>query len=244
MKAMTKRQAALAALLLAVGCGSGGSLPTEPEPGPGGVVAPPPDDTPPITPVAQSLWPLTTGSTWSYDIDDPQRGRFTKTVTVKGPAEVPGQPGVQAIQVESVKPHITELSWQQEADGLVKRLREEDRLPGGNLARTAVWSPATLKSLSALRELNWTYTQPGVIERVAYFDGSVTEEPEKPYEWRVVAVDESVNVPAGTFKALRVERDRTDKTSKRIYWLVPGIGKVKEDSPDGLEELRSYSVKP
>lgn len=246
MRTMTKLQAALAALVLAVGCGGGGSLPTEPDgaPDPGT----PPDSGTPVTPAPQSLWPLTTGSTWTYDITDPQRGRFTKTVTVKGPGEVPGMPGTQAIQVESVQdtsPVYTELSWQQEADGMVNRLREEDRRDGA-LVRTTVWSPATLKTLSQLRELNWTYTQGAVTEKIAMGDGTVTEEPEKPYVWRVVAVNESVSVPAGAFpNALRVVRTRADQPdSERTYWLVPGVGKVKEDSTDRLEELRSYSVKP
>lgn len=248
MKTMTTLQAALAALVLLAGCGPGGSLPTEPQqnPDPGGE-NPPPVDPPPAP---QSLWPLTKDSTWTYDITDYERGgiKYDKVVTVKGPSEVPGTNGTQAIQVESVQAlptgAYTELSWQQETNGLVTRLREEDRR-GSELLRVTVWSPATLKSLSALQNVDWSYTQGAVTEKIAFGDGTVTEEPEKPYRWRVTAVNESVTVPAGTFpNALRVERDRSDKTvNPRIYWLVPGVGKVKEDGDEKLEELRSYSVK-
>lgn len=246
MKTVTKLQAALAALVLTVGCGGGGSLPLEPEPAPGPT---PPDTGGPAAPAPQSLWPLTRDSTWTYDITDDLEGRFTKTVTVKGPGEVPGQPGTQAIQVESVQVNTfgtyVELSWQQETGGLVSRLREEDRR-NGNLVRTTVWSPATLKMISQLRELNWSHTQGAVTERIAKGDGSVTEEMEKPYVWTVKGVNETVSVPAGTFdNALRLERTRADQPdSLRIYWLVPGVGKVKEDGTDRLEELRSYSVQP
>jgi len=127
----------------------------------------------------------------------------------------------------------------------VNRFREEDRR-NGNLVQTTVWSPATLKTLSQLRELNWSYTQRTVTEKIAKGDGSVTEAPERPYVWTVKGVNETVSVPAGTFNnALRVERTREDKSDTlRIYWLVPGVGKVKEDGTDRLEELRSYSVKP
>jgi hypothetical protein len=57
-------------------------------------------------------------------------------------------------------------------------------------------------------------------------------------------VNETVTVPAGTFNnALKVQRERPDKEdSARTYWLVPGIGKVKEDG-ERLEELVSYDVK-
>ena len=242
----TKVLAALAALAFTAGCGGGGSLPTDDGPGtPAGPLNPQPS----APPSATSLWPLTTGSTWTYAITDPQYGKYTKVVTVKGPAAVPDQPGVQAIQVESVQqrsPVYTELSWQLESGGLVTRLREEDHV-GDQLAKVTMWSPATLKSLSAAHDAGWTYEQGAVTEKVAYTNGDPsTSEPVKPYLWRVVAVNQSVTVPAGTFpNALVLQRDRTDKEGKeRTYWLVPGVGKVKEDSVDKLEELSSYSVKP
>ncbi len=61
-------------------------------------------------------------------------------------------------------------------------------------------------------------------------DDGLGEEKEQTYVWRVLAVNETVTVPAGTFtNAIRIERDRPDKEGKlRTYWLVPGIGKVKE----------------
>jgi hypothetical protein len=238
----TKLQAALAALVFTAGCGAGGSLPTDDNDPPPGAEQPGP-----AAPAATSLWPLTTGSTWTYAITDDIQGQFTKTVTVKGPSAVPGQSGVQAIQVESVQntsPAYVELSWQQESGGMVNRVREEDRR-GGSLVQTTVWSPATLKMISQLRELGWSHTQGTVTERIAMGDGSVTEAPEKPYVWTVKAVNEPVAVPAGTFpNALRVERTRSDKTDTlRTYWLVPGVGKVKETG-ERLEELTSYSIKP
>ncbi|MBF5041497.1 hypothetical protein FGE12_03795 [Aggregicoccus sp. 17bor-14] len=240
----TKVLAAFAALVFTAGCG-GGSLPTDDgsgvDPGP---VNPQPN--PPAS--ATSLWPLTTGSTWTYAITEKDGRRYTKDVTVKGLQDVPNQPGVQAIQVESVQqrtPVYLERSWQQESGGLVTRLREEDH-HDGQLYSVSVWSPATLKSISASHEVGWTYTQGEVTEKVAYTDGTpATSEPMKPYLWRIIAVNETVEVPAGKFtNAVHLQRDRTDKDGKvRDYWLVPGVGKVKEDG-ERLEELSSYSVKP
>ena len=55
----------------------------------------------------------------------------------------------------------------------------------------------------------------------------------------------TVTVPAGTFtNAIQVRRERTDKPDYlRRYWLVPGVGKVREEG-ERTEELSSYDIKP
>jgi hypothetical protein len=238
--------AALAAAVWLVGCGGGGSLPpgdpslpTTPEL-PGLPVDPPvtkPDQ--PNAPL--SLWPLTAGSVWTYRITDPMRGTFDKQVEVLGPQQVPDTT-MTAIAVRSLQPHLEERSWQLELQsGMVVRLREED-LKSGALARVMTWSPATVKSLSQERELGWSYDS--TIREVTRLGDGTVEEKERTYVWRVLAVNETVTVPAGTFtNAIKVQRDRPDKEGKeRVYWLVPGIGKVKEDG-ERLEELVSHDVK-
>lgn len=61
--------------------------------------------------------------------------------------------------------------------------------------------------------------------------------------WSVVAVDQSVTVPAGTFKALVVRRRANAGTgSDKTFWFVRGIGKVKETGVgEQTEELTSYT---
>jgi hypothetical protein len=147
-----------------------------------------------------------------------------------------------AIAVRSLQPHLEERSWQLQLEGgLVVRLREED-LKSGELARVMTWSPATVKSLALTQQQGWTYDS-ATREVTRLGDGTV-EEKERTYVWSVLGVNETVTVPAGTFtNAIRVRRDRTDKEGKeRIYWLVPGIGKVKEEG-ERLEELISHDIK-
>lgn len=234
--------AAVAAVVWLGGCGSGGSLPTgksdtsNPQlpDAPAQQVDPKPD-------AAPSLWPLTAGSTWTYRITDPQKGIFTKQVEVIGPQPVPDT-NMTATAVRSMQPYLEELSWQVELQsGLVVRVREEDRKDGA-VARVTTWTPATVKSLAQPQPQGWSYSS-SIRETVRQDDGSV-EEKDQTYVWRVVAENETVVVPAGTFtNAIKVQRDRPDKTGKeRIYWLVPGVGKVKEDG-ERLEELSSYDVK-
>jgi hypothetical protein len=234
--------AALAAMVWLVGCGGGGSLPTGTDtPSNPQLPEEPLQPGEPGNPQAQSLWPLTQGSTWTYRITDPVRGVFDKSVEVLGQRTVPGST-TAATAVRSVQPYLEELSWQVELQsGVVVRLREED-LKGGAVVRSTTWSPATVKSLAQTQDPGWSYTS-SIRETVRQDDGTV-EEKDKTYVWRVVAVNETVIVPAGTFtNAIKVQRDRSDKEGKeRVYWLVPGIGKVKEDG-ERLEELSAYDVK-
>ncbi|OJT23645.1 hypothetical protein BO221_16755 [Archangium sp. Cb G35] len=243
--------AALAAAMCWAGCGEGGSLPTGgqgpstnqdgtvdlPDIPPGtGQTPSDPEQPAPFT----SLWPLTVGSTWTYRITDPVKGTFEKRVEVLGEQAVP-ETSMRAIAVRSTQPHLEELSWQLEVNGVVVRLREEDR-KGATLARVTTWSPATVKSIATERPVGWRYDS-DIRELTRLGDGS-TEDKDKTYIWRVEAVNETVVTPAGTFtNVIRIKRERGDKENQeRTYWLAPGIGKVKEDG-ERLEELVSYDVK-
>ena len=249
------RWAAVVAAMCWVGCGEGGSLPSgDPKkppmtnqdgtvdlpdipPGTGGETNPPgPEQPAPFT----SLWPLTKGTMWTYRITDPVRGTFEKRVEVLGEQPVP-ETSMRAIAVRSTQPHLDELSWQLDVNGVVVRLREEDR-KGDTLARVTTWNPATVKSLSTERPLGWRYDS-DIRELTRLGDGT-TEDKDKTYIWRVEAVNETVVTPAGTFThVIRIKRERGDKENQvRTYWLAPGIGKVKEDG-ERLEELVSYDVK-
>ena len=247
---------ALVAVGCWVGCGEGGSLP-EGNPqspsmtNPDGSAALPgvpaeqpgqPKDTEKPLPYT-SLWPLTQGSTWRYRITDPGKGTFEKKVEVLGPQTVP-QTSTTATAVLSTQPNKEEISWQLELQGgMVVRLREEDRKAGA-VAQSTTWKPATVKSLATEQSQGWKYTSD--IRELTVFADSSTEDKDKTYIWSVTAVNETVTTPAGTFtNALRLERKRGDKDKpgdNRTYWLVPGIGKVKEDG-ERLEELVAYDVK-
>ncbi len=227
------------------GCGEAGSLPDGKTPAGEctGECAAPPGLSPqaPVAALPSTLWPLTTGSTWTYQITADTRGVFEKTVTVEGPREVPDAVG-EAISVLSVEPYKSERSWQLTGNGLAYRVREED-LTDGALTTVTTWDPATIKNLVDPQPVGWSSSSTiHELERVMA-DGTVKEK-DRTYVWTVLAVDESVTVPAGTFQALKVQRSRPDKTDKvRTYWLVPGVGKVREDG-ERLEELVRYEVKP
>ncbi|MBX5482163.1 MAG: hypothetical protein IRZ16_10055 [Myxococcaceae bacterium] len=193
---------------------------------------------------AGSLCPLTTGSTWTYRITDDVAGTFEKTVSVLGPRAVPGAPGVSAVAVENVEPSLSELSFEiVDDEGLVFRIREEDAR-GGTLARVTRFTPPVVKSLAVPKPAGWQNA--GTTTEVEESpSGAVLDTKEKTFVWTVVATDETVTVPAGTFPhALHLRRTRTDKQDYvRDYWLVAGIGKVREDG-ERLEELVRFEIQP
>lgn len=270
---MTRRwMAALAAGWVLVACGGGGSLP----PGPGDTQDPPmqnPDGSinlpgDPVTPgeppkdgedpvvKPTTLWPLTAGSMWVYDIDEgAQGGRFRKYVKVVGEQEVPDTQGkMKGMLVHSRQDRTLsgvvyeEYSWQMElTNGLVVRLREDDHKDGTRV-RTTTWSPATVKSLARIPEtLPWTH-QSAVLELTVLGDGS-RENTDPTYNWRVVEKGLTLTVKAGTFTdVIKVQRDKVNDKGEvkpdkvRYYWLAPGVGKIREEG-ERTEELVQYDVK-
>jgi hypothetical protein len=59
--------------------------------------------------------------------------------------------------------------------------------------------------------------------------------------WTVLAVDQEVTVPAGTFRALVLQK--AGGSTAKQYWYVRGVGKVKETGGQ-TEELVSYQLQP
>jgi len=53
---------------------------------------------------------------------------------------------------------------------------------------------------------------------------------------------EEIEVPAGKFKAIRVDRDdNADGTAKTSYWYAPGLGCIKWSDAHRARELKSFT---
>jgi len=194
--------------------------------------------------VTTTLWPLTTGSTWTYRIDDPLWGTFEKQVVVRGPQTVPGTTDA-AIAVQSTQQRsdgLEETSWQVVSDGIVFRVREEDR-KAGYLVRVMSWAPSVMKGLASEQKAGWSHTAT-VVETERDGNGTVVDEKQKEFAWVIDEVGATITTAAGTWNnAVKLKRIRNDKEGwERVYWLVPGVGKVYETG-ERTEELISYEVK-
>jgi hypothetical protein len=67
------------------------------------------------------------------------------------------------------------------------------------------------------------------------------------HSYEVLAINESVTVPAGTFNCIKIERIRTVGATageRVVFWNARGIGKIREERPaEGrVEELASVSI--
>lgn len=97
------------------------------------------------------------------------------------------------------------------------------------------------------------WTSVGTKETLLYdrheTDGAGLNPKDEPrgHSFEVLAVDEIVTVPAGTFSCVQIERIRTVGATageRVVFWYAAGIGKVREERPaEGrIEELASVSI--
>ncbi len=78
-------------------------------------------------------------------------------------------------------------------------------------------------------------------------DGTAVVQSTVIYQYEIIAADEPVTVPAGTFECLKVKRTVTVGTDpeEKIYFFAKGIGKVKEVTTGlKMEELTSVQISP
>lgn len=228
------------AALLAVGLWSACGPRIEEEPQPEPNPTPPecaPNDPDCVPPASTSLWPVTSGSSWVYEVEDPVLGRFEKVVRVVGRERVPGTDR-EAVVLLSEQPELLERSWQIEERGLVKRVRDEEAKRGAR-PRVATWSPALLESLATPQRAGWESRVQ--VQETLTENGEATRN-EQLFLWRVVQTEVPMTVGDQQVRAvqLRSERPGGDGAA-RTYWLVPGIGKVREEGAR-TEVLKSYTI--
>jgi hypothetical protein len=189
-----------------------------------------------------SLLPLVPGNRWTYRVTDDDEVT-QKTVRVGASRTVGGDgpnAGATAFEVTSDKDGASAVSLVADLDGKIVRYTEDELSGKGKLERSYVWAPHRL------------YID-GTAEHVVA-GASWLEEPEETStkadeaaelstlreRWQVIASQEKVTVPAGTFDALVVQKAGGVKL--KTYWYVPGLGKVKETGGQ-TEELVDYDVK-
>jgi hypothetical protein len=192
-----------------------------------------------------ALFPLATGNTWSFRTTN--AGVVSDKTQTVGELEMVGgtgpSSGEMAFHVVTQKDDGTDRteSWQAVVGTLVVRYREQSfSAASGQLALEEHWDPYKLR-LDAARTMagaSWVEAYSETKLPVGMAPSTATSSD----TWTVIAENEAVTVPAGTFDALVVEKAAA--TSTKRYWFVRGIGKVKEDGDSQLEELESYDVTP
>ena len=190
--------------------------------------------------------PWTVGNTWTYRVTN--GGEVTtKVVTIEEEEAVGGSgPHAEdmALRVVTKKGESDQtISWQARDGDRVLRYREQSfHATTGELELEEHWDPyklhfdGTVEHTAAKASWLESYDETKIHAK----DGS-EETAASRDRWVVDSPEEEVTVPAGTFRAVVVQK--AGGSDVKTYWYVRGVGKVKETGGQ-TEELVSYEVSP
>ena len=190
------------------------------------------------------LLPLEQGNTWTYAVKK-EGQESTKILTVESEEEIGGEgpsSGVVAFKLTTTKDGKPDSVAWQAVDGkrVVRYIEQELSGKTGEVKTEQSWDPPRLQVDGSAE-----HTSAGATWVEEYAETTIEDEKKETTDesdtWSVDAAEETVTVPAGTFKALVLRRKGGSKA--KTLWFVKGVGKVKEDG-DALEELVSYEVAP
>lgn len=186
---------------------------------------------------------LAAGRSWTYKVTDTTAHTVSmKTQTVGAKEAVPSQTSVMAFKLTTTKPGGTTTSWQDDTGTEVRRYAENDNAGSNTTAER--YTPFRIRV-----DETPAHTAAGAAWTSNYTEFvSTNAAPEtmtaKVENWSVVAVDEKVDVPAGTFCALHLHRTSMaggTVGSTKDYWFARNVGKVKEVGDGQTEELTAVT---
>lgn len=198
--------------------------------------------------VVEPLLPWRVGNSWTYRIT--KNGVVTEKTTVVGEEEAVGGNGPNAellanhvMTDKGAKDHTE--SWQApsaaEPERIVRYREQAFSASTGKLSSEVYYSPEKLHvdgtPAHTLAGASWTekYSETELVVGMPAATHATTE------TWTVVADDETLKVPAGTFEG--VIHLQKKGSSTKDYWYARGVGKLKETGTQ-TEELTAYSLEP
>jgi hypothetical protein len=207
-------------------------------------------DEPVVCPSAEDgrYFPLATGATWSFEVASPDGDVETKTQTIGAIEDVGGmKAGTMAHKVTTMKKNGMTVSWQQDTGTAIVRHREQDL--SGTKHFDEYYLPGHTRidedAAHLVADATWTESY----DEIAFPLNAPTEPMTTAHKvdtWLVMNEEAQVEVPAGRFCALQLQRKSTVGSvagSTKYYWFVRGIGKIKEKTDGGdVEALTSYDL--
>lgn len=198
-------------------------------------------------PITEPLLPWAVGNSWTYRVTED--GEVSDKVTTIGELEPVGGDGpsaeVEAYKVVTSKKNSSDHtdSWQAADGDRVLRYREQSfSASTGDLELDEYWEPYKL-------HVDWSAEH--LVEGASWLEeyeetklpvGDTESRSTRRDRWELESLAESVTVPAGTFDNAVVFR-KIGSGSLKVYWYVPGVGKVKETGGQ-TEELMDYELAP
>lgn len=194
--------------------------------------------------VEESLYPLVDGARWTYVITN-TLGQVVGMETIDASETVwAGARAWELVDSPNNNGNWSVSTIIRDGDLALRVHRDEMGLAG--ITAVIDYSPGFARASDA-----WTAV--GFMEELSYDRTAYDADGQNPvlearsHTYEVLAVDESVTVPAGTFDCVKIERVRTLGTEAGAlawFWFAPGIGKVREERPVEMEieELASVSI--
>ena len=194
-----------------------------------------------------SLYPLVNNARWVY-VAKTTQGQVLGTENVSLVAtEWEGQPAWRQVDEADENGEWTESILVREGEEVLRIYKEEY----GDLGVTAYvyYDPGFLRADDEWLEAPVDSYEERLYDRTEYDNPDLVNPSLEPrgHAYRILAVDETVTVPAGTFECVVVERIRTvggNAGERVIHWYAPGVGKVREERPadSRIEELSEVQI--
>lgn len=186
---------------------------------------------------------LTAGRSWTYKVTDTTAHTVSmKTQTVGAKEAVPAHPQVMAWKLTTVKPGGSTTSWQEDTGTEIRRHAENDN--AGATTTAEHYDPFRIRVDETPAHITAGAAWVSNYAEFVSTNGGAETMTAKVENWSIVAVDEKVDVPAGSFCALHVHRTSTaggTVGSTKDYWFARNVGKVKEVGDGQTEELSAYT---
>ena len=195
----------------------------------------------------QSHYPIVVGSTWTYHHTNPTKQPWDEIDMIET-ATYMDKPASALTDEEDGQGEKTRSLLVVQGSGVYRVYKEV--AVAGQVAVKVAYDPGFLrydeawtKGQTVTLDDGWTQTcvfsssaakcAPGAVK-----PGTTT------HIYKVVETDTEVTVPAGTFKAVEIERTNPGDNETKRFWFAVGVGKVREfDVTSGaIEELTEYHI--
>ena len=190
--------------------------------------------------------PLDEGASWTYRVTDVGDGTVTtKTQSVEAFEDIGGmKAGIMAFRLRREKDNGYTLSWQEDTGDAVVRHREESYDATDAMESEDWFDPGKLRidESEGHTALDATFADDYTETTIDHTNAGEMTMTTKAETWVVQAVDDEVDVPAGTFTCLKLFRSNDGTGVAKTYWFARGVGKVKESGGSQIEELSDYTL--
>jgi hypothetical protein len=206
------------------------------------------DGTPPVAGSRESHFPLVDGTTWTYHhtnlVDDPwdeTDGVVASTYQGSDAFVLSDEEDAQGEQT-----HSTHL-----VDGTRVYRAYKEVSVGDQVVVKTTYDPAFLRYDEAWTKsgvsvtLDDDWKQECVVASTASNCAPGAVKPgTTTHTYTVLDVAAKLTVPAGTFSAVKIQRENVADPETKLFWFVAGVGKVREENPTtgAVEELSTYEI--